>query len=266
MLIFRFKVIFQYLYYCLYRPHNKGHGIHSPFLYAFLQKVIYAKTTENDVLKAIAILKQTLTISTENIFVDDFGAGSKSIKNSKRSVSQIATTSSINNKYGQLLHKTVLYFKPQIIIELGTCLGIGSMYLASGNEKAKIITIEGSKVLTNKAIENFAQVKFNNITAINSSFDDILPTILGEQGGFDLIYIDGNHKKTSVLHYFNTCLLYRKPNSIIIIDDIRWSEGMYEAWLEICNHSQVNLSIDLFRIGIVFLNSTLKKQNFMIYY
>jgi hypothetical protein len=43
-----------------------------------------------------------------------------------------------------------------------------------------------------------------------------------------------------------------EDHSILVFDDIHWSEEMEQAWNEISGHKAVTLSIDLFFIGIVF--------------
>jgi hypothetical protein len=57
------------------------------------------------------------------------------------------------------------------------------------------------------------------------------------------------------------------PGTILIFDDIHWSEEMEEAWNEIKKHSSVKLTIDLFFIGIVFLRPEQRiKQHFVIHF
>ena len=266
MFIFRLKTIFEFLWYSIRRPHQNGHRIHSPFLFAYLQKVFYSKALEDSSLSDIHSLKYKLSKSKEIVSIADFGAGSRSLKHSQRKISDIAKRSSIPHKYGKLLHRTASYFKPDIIIELGTCLGFGSMYLASGNEKSRLFTIEGSMALVKKSMENFSQMKMENITIVQGNFDDVLSSVLAKHRRFDLVFIDGNHRKTAVLNYFRQCMPFASDDSVIFIDDIRWSEEMFEAWREICDDQNVTLSIDLFRLGIVFFNHKLKKQHFKIYY
>ena len=89
---------------------------------------------------------------------------------------------------------------------------------------------------------------------------------MNEIGKFDLVFIDGNHKKEATLRYFNLLLPYVHSNSIVIFDDIRWSNEMEMAWCEIYSHKNIKLSIDLFNLGIVFFNEKLIKQHFEIYY
>jgi predicted O-methyltransferase YrrM len=138
--------------------------------------------------------------------------------------------------------------------------------MASGSEFAKIFSIEGSQSLLQLSQQNFQKLRFNNITLKEGNFDKILPSLLKEQGKFDLMYIDGNHRKGAILNYFYLSLPYVQNNSMIIFDDIRGSEGMLEAWFEICKNNDVSISLDLYKIGIVFFNKKLKKQHFEVYY
>jgi len=52
----------------------------------------------------------------------------------------------------------------------------------------------------------------------------------------------------------------------IIFDDIYWSEGMQQAWTEICARPEVTLSLDLFHMGVVFFNPGLTKEHYYIRY
>jgi hypothetical protein len=53
-------------------------------------------------------------------------------------------------------------------------------------------------------------------------------------------------------------------NSIVVFDDIYWSDGMVLAWNEIKKHPKVTATIDLFQIGIVFFNKNLTKKEYKI--
>ena len=60
-------------------------------------------------------------------------------------------------------------------------------------------------------------------------------------------------------------ILKIKSTSIFVMDDIHWSSEMEEAWIYIQRHPAVTLTIDLFFIGIVFVNPDYKvKQHFKI--
>ena len=53
-------------------------------------------------------------------------------------------------------------------------------------------------------------------------------------------------------------------NSIIVFDDIYWSDQMEEAWKEIVNNKRVTLSIDLFKMGIVFFHPSIVKEHYKL--
>jgi predicted O-methyltransferase YrrM len=266
MNIFRIKQFFAYVGYKLQRPHNIGHGIHSPFLFSFVTNILYSDRDTEKKIKKVDRIKKQLRRDKKSIEIEDPGAGSVRLQGRKRKICDIAKISSTSPKYGILWHRIVNYYQPEIVIELGTCLGLGTMYLACGNENAKIFTVEDSAPLIQLARQNFQNLNFTNIFIQQGNFDNVLPVLLKENGKFDLLYIDGNHRKEAVLRYFFTSLPFARANSIIIVDDIRWSEEMYSAWLKLCENENVRLSLDLFKVGIIFFNPKLKKQHYKLYY
>ena len=89
--------------------------------------------------------------------------------------------------------------------------------------------------------------------------------MLDETGKVDLAFVDGNHRKLPTIEYFDQLLLHSSASTILIFDDIHWSEEMEAAWSQIQQHPSVTLTIDLFFIGLVFINPTfIEKQHFSI--
>jgi len=156
------------------------------------------------------------------------------------------------------------YFKPGNILELGTSLGLSTLYLANGNPDANIITIEGCPNISKFAGENFHRLGTDQINQVTGNFDDKLAEVLKPIERLDFAFIDGNHQQEPTINYFEQCLLKSNSNSIFIFDDIHWSEGMEKAWENIISHPDVSLSVDIFHMGIVFLKKELTKQHFVI--
>ncbi len=255
----------KYFCYHLRKKHRGGHGIHSPFVYEFIKNVL-EKKPEIQVLDLIERHIADLRKMKEKIPVTDLGAGSKHFSQKRRTVKSIAKISGSGKKYGRLLYHLVDYFKPSTIIELGTCLGAGTSYLAAGNSRAKVFSIEGDHELFQRAQHITAKSGFNHVKLIHGNFDDELPYLLHKIDSVDLVLFDGNHRKNPTLRYFQQCLARRNNQTIFIFDDIRWSDDMWAAWKEIIHHPDVTVSIDLFRMGIVFFKKELSKQNFRLYY
>ncbi len=203
------------------------------------------------------VRKQLLT-NQQTIEVIDLGAGSKKMNN-KRKVSDIAKYSIANKKYSELLFRLVNYFKPESVLELGTSLGLSSLYMAHAVPKANIVSVEGCPNTYTFAKQLITNSGVKNIELINSSFDDAVETTL-QNKKFDLIYIDGNHTYEATIKYFHLLLKNVNENSLLIFDDIYWTAGMTKAWEEIKAHPAVTLTIDLYKIGLVFFRKENKQK------
>lgn len=257
------RLIAKGIKYYLTLPHHTGHGIHSPFLFRMIHEV-FAKDISYDVERKIENYRQNLIIRSDKITVSDFGAKGKGEPKFKR-VKEIALNESISCHYGKLIYNLISEYKPEKMIELGTCLGMGSLYMALANPGGMVYTMEGSPAKADLA-SNMLQGNVSNVEIIKGNFDDKLAKVLLKAGSVDFAFIDGNHKKESTLKYFEEILVYSHSNTIIILDDINWSPGMMEAWTLIQNHKQTRVCLDLFRVGIVLLDPKLQKENFTIFY
>jgi predicted O-methyltransferase YrrM len=133
------------------------------------------------------------------------------------------------------------------------------------NPEAKIITIEGAPAVAAVALKNFNGLQLSNIEIKEGNFDDILSQVVSGMPAVDLAFIDGNHRREPTLHYFQELLLKTHNDSILIVDDIHWSQEMEEAWSTIKAHPSVRCSVDLFFIGILFFRHEFReKQHFTI--
>ncbi len=259
----KLKFILKYLRYKLTAKHRKGFDIHSPFLYHFVSEILYG----NKYFYAydqIAELRYDLLDCDEEISVKDFGAGSNIMKSNRRRIKDIAKHSAISEKFGEMLFRLIEHYKPQTILELGTSLGIGTLYLATPSEKATVYTIEGCPETAKKAIQNFDELNIRNINLITGNINDELQNLLKKIDKLDLVYFDGNHQKNATLNYFYQCLEKANNDTVFYFDDIHWSAGMEDAWKEIKKEKKVTLTIDLFFSGIVFFKQELSKENFTI--
>lgn len=259
-----FQLAKKYLHYYFTASNGKGHGVHSPFVFDFIEKVLNDKK-QYECYIAIEKRRQELLNDATVIEVEDFGAGSSVIKTNSRVVKNIAQSSLKPKKFSQLLYRMVQYYHPKTIVELGTSFGITTAYLASGNSDARISTCEGAKNIAQIAKQSFDKLRLKNIDLTEGDFTTTLPPLLNQLQIIDLAFIDGNHRKVPTLDYFTQLLKVSRASTILIFDDIHWSAEMEAAWEEIKQSPAVTLTIDLFFIGIVTLNNDIKvKQHFVI--
>ncbi len=240
------------------------HGIHSPFVFKLYTEVITDKNRFYAFDELDKIRKQLLH-NQQTIEVIDLGAGSKKMNNTRK-VADIAKYSIANKKYSELLFRLVNYFKPVSVLELGTSLGLSTLYMAHAIPKANIISIEGCPNTYAFARQLIASSGVKNIELINASFDDAFESSL-QNKKFDVVYIDGNHTYEATIKYFHLLLNNTNENSLLIFDDIYWTAGMTKAWEEIKAHPTVTVSIDLYKVGLVFFRKENKqKEHFCLRY
>jgi predicted O-methyltransferase YrrM len=227
-------------------------------------ELIKNKNPYGDFEKLNSIRKKLLA-NSQVLEITDFGAGSKKMSYNKRAINQIAKHGIAQKKQAEFLYRLLNKFNPKNVIELGTSIGLTSLYLSKAIPKSNIYSIEGCPNLYQFSKNLFQEHHAQNINLINGNFNVVLPELLNELESIDLLYIDGNHAYEPTMQYFNLALEKKKPNSIFIFDDIYWSEDMEKSWKEICAHPEVKLSLDFFQFGIVFFRTEHKeKEHFVL--
>jgi predicted O-methyltransferase YrrM len=254
-------LLFRYIQFLLQSKNE--HGVHSPFVFELYTRIIQ-EVEPYYIFPEIEACRSRMLSSAEDILVEDMGAGSKANLSKKRKVKDIARYSLKNTKMAQLLFRLVNYFNPQTIIELGTSLGISTLYLAASNTKASIYTFEGCPQTLAVAQQNFKHFGYTHIMPVPGNIDQTLPEQVAQIPQLDFVFFDANHRFTPTLNYFNICLTKSHTHSVFVFDDIYWSAEMAEAWRQIKNHPQVMLTIDLFYVGLVFFRKEQPKQHFKL--
>jgi predicted O-methyltransferase YrrM len=210
--------------------------------------------------------RKRLLSDKRDIEIFDLGAGSERSKSKTRKVSEIARKSPVPEKYGVLLSNMASKFGGSHIIELGTSTGISTMYMAGSCQGTTVSTIEGCRSLSGVASENFLRAGIQNVNLYIGSFDELLPDLIEKGCKPGLVFIDGNHRREPVLKYFEIIAGKADEKTVVIIDDINYSSEMASAWDMIRAHEKVTVSIDIYRMGIVFFRSGIAHADYWIRY
>lgn len=255
--------ILEYIRHLFHRRHRRGHGIHSPYVFEFVNKVLFngAKYVVADGLTA---KHRELKSDLRKIPVTDIGAGSTADKSRERTVASFVRHSSLSEKYGGLLYRIAHWFKPDMMLELGTGLGISTLYLASGSSGTPLHSIEGNKyrvVFARELMDDFDLQSVHIHTGdMSECLDAIIPSISGKL----LAFVDGNHRYEPTMVYMKKLLGACEGEALIIMDDIYWSKEMTRAWKELLLWPEVRISIDLYYMGILMLRKDLHKAHYKI--
>ena len=255
----------QYLSYLA--KSKTAHGLHSPFVYKFVTELLETENEDYYLFKELHEVRKQLLKNSTLIEITDFGAGSKIFKDNKRRICDIAKHGISEKKFSELYFKMVNFCNTAYVVELGTSIGLNTLYLAKANSKSKIYTIEGCPALFEFSSQLFKKHNAENITSLKGNFDVVLPELLNNLPRLDFLYIDGNHQYEATKKYFEMAMTKNHEHSVFIFDDINWTEGMQKAWEEIKNHPEVTLSLDLFNVGIIFFRKEQKeKEHFILRY
>jgi len=221
----------------------------------------FSRTPEKEELEyidRIEHLRLQLNHSNEQLEITDYGANAKHSRGSVvcREVGEVAVSSSKSKRFALLLFYLIRRFTPERLLELGTCLGISTLYQSAAlalNGKGTIVTVEGARSLASLAQKNFTALGCKNITGVIGKFENVLGDIIKQHQPFDFIFVDGHHEKLATINYFEQLLPGVSADAIMVFDDIHWSRGMKEAWKYITGHQRVKHSVNLYQLGIIIV-------------
>src|SRR5690606_31540100 len=145
-----------------YLTSNNRHGVHSPFVYNLIDRVIY-DFSDKDYIDTIEHLRRTLKKDQRILQITDLVAGSMLNNGKEKKVGSLAKHALKPQRIARLIARLAQEFQPESIIELGTCLGITTLYLSKASPASKIITVEGCPRTAGIAEENFNRLNAKNI-------------------------------------------------------------------------------------------------------
>jgi predicted O-methyltransferase YrrM len=156
-------------------------------------------------------------------------------------------------QWGTFLMVLARTLAPASVVELGTCLGISSCYLAAGLDLSGtggLVTLEGADALAERSRANVATLGLGRVEVVSGLFVDTLDGVLDRSGPVGLAFVDGHHQEEPTLRYFAQLLQHLTDPAVVVFDDIRWSEGMEQAWERVLQDPAVRVAIDLDSIGV----------------
>ncbi len=207
--------------------HHKGHGIHSPFVFNLINKVIEEKTSYH---------------AYDDI---QFVLDSKSQKHFRL------------DKYNQLYFRLVNYFGSKSILEIGSGYGVGTLCLTAPSADIVCTCVE---VTEHKSAE--AQDLYSNWNRnINLHTDKKLPILLEKQ---DCILLDLNNYSDIPTDINEYLVSFSSEKTFIIVRGIRTNKHHQMLWRSIMNIESVTAVLDLFSLGILFFDKKLYKWNYQI--
>jgi len=259
--------IWAYIRHVLTAWNTTGEGIHSPYLFELVRFVL---RDENSYYCFADIeRRRDLLLACEDMLdVVDYGsAGSKEGTLVRRRVCDIGKNHLESARVGQLLFRMLVWMgwqekRPLEILELGTSLGVTTAYLASADSRNRVQTLEGSGELLRVAQDVWKVLKLENIAWVEGNIDDTLNKCAHAKT--DLAYVDANHTYEATMRYVRILLPRLTEKGVIVMDDIHYSEEMERAWEELKADERVTTSMDLYHVGLLFVDRHYLKRHYRI--
>ena len=267
-----------------------GEGVHSPYLFEWVRMVMMDKNSFY-IWGDIERCREKILRDERELEFVDYGSAikSRSLENGSeavcrlkfrdmRRVRDIARRSLAKRKYAQMLSRLVnwlgtshrlengsetaysLEFRGLTIVELGTSLGVTTAYMAAMDSRNRVVTFEGCEAVANMARENWKALNINNIECRVGEID--VEQLARDIEHLDVAFIDANHTYASTCEYFDVLAGKVREKSVIVVDDIHYSEEMEKAWKAICADERVTSTIDLYQMGLVFFDKHYWKRHY----
>ena len=247
------------LYRCL--RYRKGYGVHSPFVYNLITKVIEEKCSYYSFYD-IELLRRELYYREEVVTCPDRQHPGRT---KQRQVGEIVYREAIKASHGALLFRLVNYFKSRHILQLGPNMGLSTLYLTSYAKDLRCIALESVPEFAVIARETFKRAH-NPIDLRVGSYAELLPKALADMEQVDFVYFNTLYEQEHNLSLFETCLRYVHNDTVFVFEGIKASQKMRDFWKAVCAHPEVTVTVDLFTLGIVFFNRKLHKKDYIVYF
>jgi len=164
----------------------------------------------------------------------------------------------------RLLYSVTAAARAKRVLELGTCVGISTAYLAAAAraQSGTVITIEGAADFSAQGKKTLLEAGLAEQGDFHVGLiEDELPEILARGERIDVAFVDGHHDGSATVRYTDMIRPNLAAQAVMVLDDIRWSEGMKNAWDQVRHDGGIPLTVDLGPIGICIFAKDLEKVN-----
>lgn len=206
-------------------------GIHSPFVYEFMRKVLNdsGSNRDYDTIYRIGRLLDKRKYIHYNL-----------------------------RKQSRLLYRLVRYFEPDSVVSFGTLSALNTAALALGHLQTEVYLEESEDFL--ETLNSLGVVNVNLIQP--EEFDSEHFRRLNT--GF--VFFSRNSFEDGTWDYLVDCLNYKTADSVFVFEGIHRNRDTEDAWEEIKANEDVSVTFDLYCVGMVFFREGIEKQDFVLKY
>lgn len=246
----------------LYRKirYRKGHGVHSPFMFNFITKVIDERASYY-CLNDIELTRKKVIYSEEafryfqemkqHVLSNDF-------------IKEWIRKMAIKPKSGALLMRITNYFKPKRIVQIGCRTGFSTLHLSSYASDIQTLVFEENEDMRRFCQLVFDKHKARHISLISGRYQEKLPAVLSALGSIDLVFLETHNSIETNLFAIEQCLPHLHRQSILIVSGIKTTKEKEQFWKQLCARSETGVCVDVYEFGIIFFDKKIYKRNYIV--
>jgi predicted O-methyltransferase YrrM len=232
----------------LYRKirYRKGFGVHSPFVYNLITKVIEEKSVYYAFEEIEAFRRQLLQ--------DD-------------QLGRITARETQSAAYGGLLFRMVNFFKCRNVIEIGSSTGVMGLYLGMASRTYCDCRLMDERQGLAQSVEEFALAhNLNRLQYVKGDYKESIPGLCAELSAADLLFINRLPETMPASELMHLCDPLIGKHSILILDDINRNKEMRKVWQQLKQDPRSRAIVDLYALGMVFFDNRLPKRYYKTYF
>jgi hypothetical protein len=221
--------------------HRKGYGVHSPFAFNLITGVFYEKAPYYDYEYLKGLVSR---------------ASDKSPALWKRNLE--------STRIYELLFRLANDARPHSILEIGTSVGVSSIYLSCCRKKARLITLDEKSEVNSLATSLFERY-CDKIDYRTGDVLSLVPEALSDLGTLDFLLLNpGYYPLITLQKLFELCASASNPSSVFVIQGIYSSPAMKKWWEELVADERLGITFDLYDIGIIYFDKKKIKQHYIV--
>lgn len=245
---------FDYLSYLLYSTNR--HGVHSPFVYEFVDKVLYnSASSKNEFLE----YQRTLMVQSKSTGFDGV------------SLSEYVNIYTLPSKYCELLQRIVLFYDIKLVSEIGPSTGIEFnylRYLIATDLAPGLKLISTDKLEPYSSLFNKSQIEFNKVFPQKTEHEEVLNNECLTSGDLTkkLLLFHRLDRDSDFWNSLESELLDSNNQDFFVFTHPYYNGNSRLNWQRIINHPDFHVTIDCYYLGIAMKRTHQIKEHFQLRY
>lgn len=242
----------NYIKYLFCSRHWRGYGVHSPFAFELVTRVIeeklpyYKYSLVERVRKSQKMSKRTFVMDGRECKLQDLAS------------------ENVDSAYAQLLFRLVNKYKARNVVETDMRTGIASMYLAAPDSKVKVTTFGRDDALNELALHYMKETGFRNVNIVRGTAEKKLQEVVDELDALDLLFVNDCVNGSDLDDRIGVCMSKTASQTIFVVEGIYANESMTASWKRLQANPRVRVTVDMFRYGLVFFKEDLQKEDYYV--